>query len=115
MEVVMRIRFALAIFLCVAVASAPAQQKTRPRDAHEHTEPRAAAVIGPTASRIGMWTTLADGCPINPVHVALMYTGKLLIIQGSGNYPTNYVYTAGIYDPATQAISTFIINRDMFC
>lgn len=111
----MRIRLAVAILLCAAAASAPAQQKTRPREVHRHTVPRAAAVIPPSAPRIGMWTTLADGCPINPVHVALMHTGKVLIVAGSGHYATDYVFTAGVYDPATQAVSTFLVNRDMFC
>lgn len=110
----MKTRFVLALFLCTVAATAFAQ-KTRPRDAHEHTEPHVAAAIAPSASRIGTWTTLVDGCPLNPVHVALMHTGNLLIIQGSGNYPTNFVFVAGIYNPTTQAISTFVINRDMFC
>jgi hypothetical protein len=110
-----RLLFPLVLCLATAASISAQQLKTRPRDAHEHTEPRAAAAIPANAHRTGTWTTLADGSPLNPVHIALMHTGKVLIIQGSGNHPKNYVFVAGIYDPATQDVSTFPINRDMFC
>src|SRR5437016_14525560 len=33
----------------------------------------------------GQWTTLPYAMPINPVHVALLHTGKVLVVAGSGN------------------------------
>jgi len=35
----------------------------------------------------GQWSTLPYLMPINPIHAALLYNGKLLIIAGSGNCP----------------------------
>src|SRR5690349_18372975 len=35
----------------------------------------------------GVWSTLPVKMPINPVHAALLNTGKVLIISGSGNCP----------------------------
>ena len=36
----------------------------------------------------GQWATLAGVVPINPVHMALMHNGKVLIVAGSGNVAT---------------------------
>src|SRR4029078_2935868 len=77
--------------------------------------PRLLIQVPPTASTTGVWSTLPDGCPINPVHVALMHNGKLLLICGSGNYETNFVFTAGIFDPARNLVQTFPIATDLFC
>src|SRR2546427_12951333 len=63
----------------------------------------------------GQWTTLADQVPINPVHVALLHNGKVLIVSGSGNVPTNLDYRAAVWDPQTQALVTQPIAWDMFC
>ena len=35
----------------------------------------------------GKWTTLSYTTPINPVHAALLSTGKILIVAGSGSCP----------------------------
>ena len=35
----------------------------------------------------GMWSMLPSTMPINPVHAALLHTGKVLIVSGSGNCP----------------------------
>ncbi|MBV9183182.1 MAG: hypothetical protein JO356_17910, partial [Acidobacteria bacterium] len=35
----------------------------------------------------GLWVTLPQTMPINPVHAALLHTGKILIVSGSGNCP----------------------------
>jgi hypothetical protein len=63
----------------------------------------------------GMWETLSVMMPFNPVHVALMYTGKVLVIGGSGNDATNKVFEGGVWDPVSQTISTFRLDWDMFC
>src|SRR5690349_25050648 len=91
-------------FACTVAAAAlarqqpPQPQPRRPAHAHEQREPHVLIQVPPSASVTGIWSTLPDGCPINPVHVALMHNGKLLIICGSGNYETNFVFTAGVYD-----------------
>lgn len=63
----------------------------------------------------GKWTTLPFMMPINPVHVAMMHTGKVLIIAGSGNDPNNHTLHAGVWDPKTDTMKTFLISYDMFC
>ena len=40
-----------------------------------------------TGHPTGMWSTLPYTMPINPVHAALLHTGKVLIVSGSGNCP----------------------------
>lgn len=63
----------------------------------------------------GQWTTLPNLMPINPVHVALMRNGKLLVVSGSGNDPNNHNLQAGVWDPATGLTALQSIAWDMFC
>jgi hypothetical protein len=37
---------------------------------------------------VGRWDTLPYLMPINPVHLAMMRNGKVLIVAGSGNVAT---------------------------
>jgi hypothetical protein len=70
------------------------------------------------ASVQGQWTTLTYQMPINPVHAALMRTGKVLIVSGSGNYPPNLasnLLTAAVWDPVAGTITTQSVAWDMFC
>jgi hypothetical protein len=53
--------------------------------------------------------------PINPVHVALMSTGKVLVVSGSGNDPDNKRFLAAVWDPTAGTIRTFRLGWDMFC
>src|SRR5439155_1205806 len=63
----------------------------------------------------GQWSTLTTPMPINPVHVALLYSGKVLIVSGSGNVAGNTNYQAAIWDPQTNTITTQPVTWDMFC
>ena len=63
----------------------------------------------------GQWNTLSTQMPINPVHVALMHTGKVLIVSGSGNLPSDTSYMAAVWDPATDTVTTQPLQWDMFC
>ena len=63
----------------------------------------------------GQWKTLSTQMPINPVHVALMHTGKVLIVSGSGNLPSDTSYMAAVWDPATDTVTTQPLLWDMFC
>jgi galactose oxidase-like protein/PKD domain-containing protein len=67
------------------------------------------------ASLQGQWRTLPSLMPINPVHAALLHNGKVLIVSGSGNLPTNTNLQAAIFDPATGTITTQPVAWDMFC
>lgn len=67
------------------------------------------------ANVAGQWQTLPATMPINPVHVAMMRTGKVLVVSGSGNVPSNTNYQAGIFDADTGTVTTQPVAWDMFC
>jgi hypothetical protein len=69
----------------------------------------------PQANVQGQWQTLPYTVPINPIHVALLHTGNVLIVSGSGNYPPDKDFEAGLWNPQTGDISTQSIGWDMFC
>jgi hypothetical protein len=59
------------------------------------------ATLRAQAGLQGRWTTLSALMPINPVHVTLMHTGKVLVVSGSGNVATETNYQAAVWDPQT--------------
>jgi hypothetical protein len=67
------------------------------------------------AAAQGRWTTLPYTMPINPVHMALLRTGKVLIVSGSGNVAAETHYQAAVWDPESGSILTQSLAWDMFC
>ena len=67
------------------------------------------------ASTQGQWQTLPYTMPINPVHVALLYNGKVVIVSGSGNVAGNTNFQAALWDPQAGTITTQPVAWDMFC
>ncbi len=80
------------------------------------------------ASVQGQWTTLPYTTPINPIHAALLSTGKILIIAGSGSCPPYFPYCpsgppygpknesgAELLDPVAGTITQYTLPWDMFC
>src|SRR5215469_3433989 len=77
----------------------------------------------------GKWSTLSNTMPINPVHVALLSNGNVLVVAGSGNCPPSQAGcpSGAPYGPSNssgalllnaitgQVLSQFTINWDMFC
>jgi PKD repeat protein len=63
----------------------------------------------------GQWRTLPYVMPINPIHIALTYTGRVLIVAGSGNNPAVTDFRAAVWDPGTGTIYTQPVGWDMFC
>jgi len=63
----------------------------------------------------GTWQTLPTLMPINPVHSALMFNGKILVVSGSGNYPQQTTFNAGVWDPSNNTVTTQTVGWDMFC
>jgi hypothetical protein len=53
--------------------------------------------------------------PINPVHVAVLKNGKVLIVAGSGNVATETNFQAAVWDPVSQTFQTQALPWDMFC
>jgi len=63
----------------------------------------------------GRWSVLPYTMPINPIHVGLMKTGRILIVSGTQNDPTVTTKSAAVYDPNTGAIDVQTIPWDLFC
>jgi hypothetical protein len=72
----------------------------------------------------GVWSTLPNTMPVNPIHAALLHTGKVLIISGSGNCPPQqagcpqgpqYAQGAALMDLSSNKITTMPSGWDMFC
>jgi len=53
--------------------------------------------------------------PINPIHIALMHNGKVLLAEGSGNNQYNPSFMGGVWDPVANTITTQPVDFDMFC
>jgi Domain of unknown function (DUF1929)/IPT/TIG domain len=63
----------------------------------------------------GQWNTLSYLMPINPIHVAMMHNGKVLLVAGSGNDPSNTKLQAAVWDPQAGTITVQNTPWDMFC
>ena len=77
-----------------------------------------------TGHPTGMWSTLPVSMPINPIHAALLHTGKILVVSGSGNCPPTlagcphgpqYSQGAALLDLSSNKITTMPTGWDMFC
>jgi hypothetical protein len=76
------------------------------------------ALAAPAAAQTnvtGQWSVLPQTMPINPIHVGLMRTGKIVVVAGSENDPTVTTYRAAVYNPATGSIAVQTIPWDLFC
>ena len=73
------------------------------------------ATLRAQAGTQGQWTTLGTLMPINPVHVTLMHTGRVLVVSGSGNVATETNFRAAVWDPQTDTLVTQPLLWDMFC
>ena len=80
------------------------------------------------AQTVGKWSTLSYTMPINPIHVALLHNGKILVVAGSGNCPASLSgcpagapYGPGngsgalLLDSTNGNITQFSVSWDMFC
>src|SRR5258706_8826928 len=63
----------------------------------------------------GQWSTLPYNAPINPIHVAVLHNGKVLIVAGSENNQNNTVYKAAVWDPASGTFNEQTTPWDLFC
>jgi hypothetical protein len=72
----------------------------------------------------GQWVTLPYPMPINPIHMGLLHTGKVLIVAGSENNPTEHklqLSKAAVWDLGGGNITQGTITRtedltwDVFC
>ncbi len=67
----------------------------------------------------GTWSQTANPSPVRAVHAALLRTGKVLLIAGSGNDPDQFAagtFKTAIYDPTTDTMRSDISTPyDLFC
>ena len=63
----------------------------------------------------GVWETLPYTTPINPIHVAVLRSGKVLIVAGSENDETKTTYRAAVWDPTSGTFAVQEIPWDLFC
>ena len=91
-----RVLLLLVVFLLVASVLAPSRAEAQ-------------------AQITGQWSLLSQTVPINPIHVALLRTGRVLIVAGSENDPTVSTYRAAVYDPSAGTFSVQTIPWDLFC
>jgi Domain of unknown function (DUF1929)/Glyoxal oxidase N-terminus/PKD domain len=72
----------------------------------------------------GQWVTLSYPMPINPIHMGLLHTGKVLVVAGSENDPTEHkakISKAAVWDLGGGNITQGTITRtpdltwDVFC
>jgi len=63
----------------------------------------------------GAWRLLSHTTPINPIHVALLRSGKILIASGSENDPTHTTFRAGVYDWRAGTFALQQVPWDLFC
>jgi uncharacterized membrane protein len=67
------------------------------------------------ANVVGQWVTLPYQMPMNPVHGALLNTGKVLVVSGSGWVAGNTNLLASVWDPQAGTITQQKITWDMWC
>jgi hypothetical protein len=70
--------------------------------------------------RYGHWSILPvpAGMRVNAIHAALLYTGKVLIVAGSGNNIGNFnagKFESLLWDPKTDKFRKIPTPTDMFC
>jgi hypothetical protein len=64
----------------------------------------------------GQWRTSINQLQINPVHMALMNNGQVLIVSGSGNVATETNFRSAVWTPATETFQSRPVTAwDMFC
>src|SRR4051812_25441787 len=81
----------------------------------------AAAKVGPAGARaqVGQWSQVANNVRIRtPIHAAMLRTGKVLLVAGSGNdrtHAANHVYQSVLWDPSSGAYTNIDTPWDVFC
>jgi hypothetical protein len=78
-----------------------------------------AALVLASSACEGTWQKTSNPSPVRAVHAALLHTGKVLLIAGSGNDPGQFAagsFKTGLYDPATDTLRSDVPTPyDLFC
>jgi hypothetical protein len=78
------------------------------------------AFVGLTAASCegSAWRTTATPSPVRAAHVALLHTGKVLMVAGSGNNKAAFdagTFTTSLWDPTTETFQAVATPWDAFC
>src|SRR3954468_25014786 len=78
----------------------------------------AVAFVGLTACGVGTWQTNASPSPVRGIHVAVLQTGKVLLVAGSGNQRDAFdagQFKTSTWDPASNTFTAVDTPWDAFC
>jgi Domain of unknown function (DUF1929)/Galactose oxidase, central domain len=78
----------------------------------------ALAFVGLTACGVGTWQTNASPSPVRGIHVAVLQTGKVLLVAGSGNQRDAFdagQFKTSTWDPASNTFTAVDTPWDAFC
>ncbi len=67
------------------------------------------------ANVTGQWQVLPYNMLINPIHVAMLPTGRILVVSGTENDPTNTISKAAVLDLNAGTVDVQVIPWDLFC
>ncbi len=77
-----------------------------------------AAAMAVGVSACGTWEVSSKPSPVPAVHVALLHTGKVLLVAGSGNDKATFdagTFKTSVWDPASNTFSSVSTPWDAFC
>src|SRR4051812_8037907 len=78
----------------------------------------AASVLGLSACGVGTWSTNATPSPVRGIHVAVLQTGKVLLVAGSGNNRGAFdagQFKTSTWDPTSDTFTAVDTPWDAFC
>jgi hypothetical protein len=107
-----RLRRATAIVAAVVAVNAPIVAA----EARERLD-YAAAHASATKAAVGVWDVVGDS-RTRAVHAAVLYTGKVLLVEGSGNDQLRFdarTFSSTLWDPVTDTFRKVPMTVDFFC
>jgi hypothetical protein len=75
-------------------------------------------VVTLAACGVGTWETSSTPSPVNGIHVAVLQTGKVLLVAGSGNNRAAFdagQFKTSTWDPSTNTFTAVDTPWDAFC
>ncbi len=107
-----RISYSVAAMFVVVVngnaLAAPVTAKIQYINSHRHSE----------AIQYGVWDVAKRDSPVRSIHAALLRTGKVLLVAGSGNDEKNFgskTFRSVLWDPETGEFKDIPTPWDAFC
>jgi hypothetical protein len=107
-----RVSYSVAAMFVVIVngnaLAAPVSARIQYINSHRHSE----------AVQYGQWDIAKRDSPVRSIHAALLKTGKVLLVAGSGNDQKNFdskSFRSVIWDPATGEFKDIPTPWDAFC